>query len=125
VGSYRRDFHLPESWDGRRVFLHFENGTAAMYVWINGKKVGYNQGAKSPVEFDITNYVQKGKNSIACEVYRWSDGSYLEDQDFWRLSGFERSIICIALIRAAFLTFSLKQIWIKHIKTQRYHWILS
>ncbi len=96
-----------------------------MYVWINGKKVGYNQGAKSPVEFDITNYVQKGKNSIACEVYRWSDGSYLEDQDFWRLSGFERSIICIALIRAAFLTFSLKQIWIKHIKTQRYHWILS
>lgn len=92
VGSYRRDFDLPSNWDGRRVFLHFENGTAAMYVWVNGQKVGYNQGTKSPVEFDITSYVKKGKNSLSCEVYRWSDGSYLEDQDFWRLSGFERSI---------------------------------
>jgi len=108
VGSYRRDFHLPESWDGRRVFLHFENGTAAMYVWINGKKVGYNQGAKSPVEFDITNYVQKGKNSIACEVYRWSDGSYLEDQDFWRLSGFERSIYLYSTDQSRIFDFFVK-----------------
>ena len=92
VGSYRRDFDIPSQWDGRRVFLHFENGTAAMYVWVNGQKVGYNEGTKSPVEFDITPYVKTGKNTVACEVYRWSDGSYLEDQDFWRLSGFERSI---------------------------------
>ncbi len=92
VGSYRRDLVLPDSWDGRRVFLHFDNGTAAMYVWINGEKVGYNEGAKSPVEFDITPYVRKGKNTVACEVYRLSDGSYMEDQDFWRISGFERSI---------------------------------
>ncbi len=92
VGSYRRDLTLPESWDGRRIFLHFEAGTAGMYVWINGQKVGYNEGGKSPVEFDITPYVRKGKNTIACEVYRFTDGSYMEDQDFWRISGFERSI---------------------------------
>lgn len=92
VGSYKRDFEISENWNGRRVFLHFESGVAAMYVWVNGQKVGYNEGGKSPVEFDITPYIRKGKNSLSCEVYRWSDGSYLEDQDFWRLSGFERSI---------------------------------
>lgn len=92
VGSYRRDFNLPSLWDGRRVFLHFEAGATAMYVWINGQKVGYSQGTKNPAEFDITPYVRSGKNSVSVEVYRWCDGSYLEDQDFWRLSGIERDI---------------------------------
>lgn len=92
VGSYRRTFELPENWDGRRVYLHFEGGTSAMYVWINGEKVGYSQNTKSPTEFDITKYVKVGKNQVAVEVYRWSDGSYLEDQDFWRLSGIDRSV---------------------------------
>ncbi len=92
VGSYKRTFNLPESWDGRKVFLHFESGVAAMYIWVNGAKVGYSQDTKSPAEFDITNYIKKGLNNIAIEAYRWSDGSYLEDQDFWRLSGFDRGI---------------------------------
>ncbi|WP_321332560.1 glycoside hydrolase family 2 TIM barrel-domain containing protein [uncultured Bacteroides sp.] len=92
VGSYKRTFDLPESWNGRRVYLHFEAGTSAMYVWINGSKVGYSQVTKSPAEFDITAYVKPGKNDLAVEVYRWSDGSYLEDQDFWRLSGIDRSV---------------------------------
>lgn len=92
VGSYRRDFILPENWRGRRVFLHFEGGTSAMYVWINGAKVGYTENTKSPAEFDVTQYVKAGKNMVAVEVYRWSDGSYMEDQDFWRLSGIDRDV---------------------------------
>lgn len=82
VGSYRRYFELPANWDNRRVYLHFEAGTAAMYIWINGQKVGYTENTKSPAEFDITAYVKPGRNLVAVESYRWSDGSYLEDQDF-------------------------------------------
>ncbi|MCE5331205.1 MAG: DUF4981 domain-containing protein [Bacteroidales bacterium] len=92
VGSYRRYFDIPQTWDGRRVYLHFEAGTSAMYVWVNGEKVGYTENTKSPAEFDITKYVKPGKNLVAIEVYRWSDGSYLEDQDFWRLSGIDRNV---------------------------------
>ncbi|MDE6778864.1 MAG: DUF4981 domain-containing protein [Alistipes sp.] len=92
VGSYRRTFALPEGWERRRTYLHFEAGATAMYVWVNGRKVGYSQVTKSPAEFDITEFVRPGENIIAIETYRWSDGSYLEDQDFWRLSGFDRSI---------------------------------
>ncbi|KAA6337274.1 Beta-galactosidase [termite gut metagenome] len=92
VGSYKRVFSLPSAWENRRVYLHFEAGTSAMYVWVNGQKVGYSQVTKSPAEFDITPYVKSGKNSVAVEVYRWSDGSYLEDQDFWRLSGIDRNV---------------------------------
>lgn len=92
VGSYRRDFTVPSDWDGRRVFVHFEGGTTAMYVWVNGQKVGYTENAKSPAEFDITQYVKPGKNMIACEVYKYSDGSYLEDQDMWRLGGINRNV---------------------------------
>lgn len=92
VGCYKRSFELPESWDGRRVILHFDGATAGMYVWVNGKKTGYVQSTKNPAEFDITDFVEKGKNEVACEVYRWTDGSYLEDQDFWRLSGLDRSV---------------------------------
>jgi len=92
VGSYVKEVDLPNDWLNRRVFIHFESGLAAMYVWVNGEKVGYHQGNKNQVEFDITSYVKKGKNKIAIEGYRWSDGSYLEDQDFWRLSGFDRGI---------------------------------
>lgn len=92
VGSYRRHFDLPTNWSNRRVYLHFEAGAAAMYVWVNGEKVGYTQNTKSPAEFDITAYVKPGKNLVALEVYRWSDGSYIEDQDFWRLSGITRDV---------------------------------
>lgn len=92
VGSYRRDFILPQSWNNRRTILHFDGSTAGMYVWINGNYVGYVQNAKGPAEFDITPFVKSGENIVACEVYRWTDGSYLEDQDFWRLSGIDREV---------------------------------
>ena len=92
VGSYKRTFTLPENWDGREIFLHFDGSTSGMYVWVNGKKVGYVQSTKNPAEFDITDFVKPGTNDVACEVYRWTDGSYLEDQDFWRLSGLERDV---------------------------------
>ncbi len=92
VGSYRRWFDLPEDWGGHKVFVHFDGVESAFYLWINGQKVGYSQGSRTPAEFDITSCVQEGKNLIAVEVYRWSDGSYLEDQDFWRLSGIFRDV---------------------------------
>ncbi len=92
VGSYKRTFNIPADWDGRQIFLHFGGSTSGMYVWVNGQKVGYVQSVKNPAEFNITKYVHPGENQIACEVYRWTDGSYLEDQDFWRLSGIERDV---------------------------------
>ena len=77
VGSYKREFILPEGWENRKVYLHFAAGAAAMYVWVNGLKVGYSQGTKVPAEFDITRYIKNGTNTIAVEAYRWCDGSYL------------------------------------------------
>ena len=92
VGSYRREFEIPFDWDGKEIFLHFAGVQSAMYVWVNGERVGYSQGSMTPAEFDVTSYVQTGTNVLAVEVYRWSDGSYLEDQDFWRLSGIYRDV---------------------------------
>ena len=92
VGSYRRDFTIPEDWKGNEVFIHFDGVYSAMYLWVNGKKVGYSQGASNDAEFNITDYVKPGKNVLAVEVYRWSDGSYLEDQDMFRLSGIHRDV---------------------------------
>lgn len=92
TGCYRHTFSLPEAWDGRRIILHFESGLAAMHIWVNGENVGYSEGTKTAVEFDITDYVEVGDNLLAIEGYRWADGSYLEDQDFWRLSGFDRDV---------------------------------
>lgn len=92
VGSYRRWFEVPKHWSDKQVFLHFGGVKSAMYVWINGKKVGYNQGSRTPAEFDITPFLKPGKNLLAVEVYRWSDGAYLECQDFWRLSGIFRDV---------------------------------
>ncbi len=94
VGSYRRTFALPESWDGRQVFIQLGAVKSAFYIWVNGQKVGYSQGSKTEAEWDISNYLQRGENVVALEVYRWSDGSYLECQDFWRMSGIERDV-CI------------------------------
>ncbi|WP_052522388.1 glycoside hydrolase family 2 TIM barrel-domain containing protein [Saccharicrinis fermentans] len=96
VGSYRRDFEVPDDWDGRDIILHFGAVKSAMYVWVNGQSVGYSQGSKTPAEFDITPYLQKGPNTLAVEVYRWSDGSFLECQDFWRISGIERDVFIYA-----------------------------
>jgi beta-galactosidase len=92
VGSYRQKFSIPENWSEREVYLHFDGVQSAFYLWINGKKVGYSQGSRTPAEFNITKYLKEGENQLAVEVYRWSDGSYLEDQDFWRLSGIFRDV---------------------------------
>ncbi|MBN2236461.1 MAG: DUF4981 domain-containing protein [Bacteroidales bacterium] len=92
VGSYRKTFNVPESWQGKEIFVVFGAVKSAFYLWVNGEKVGYSQDSKLPAEFDITRFLKKGKNQIALEVYRWSDGSYLECQDFWRISGIERDV---------------------------------
>jgi beta-galactosidase len=92
VGSYRRDFEVPAEWDGRRLFVTFEGVDSAFYLWINGKRVGYSQGSRTPAEFDITKYVHGGANVLAAEVYRFCDGSYCEDQDMFRLSGIFRDV---------------------------------
>ncbi len=92
VGSYRTEFTVPANWQGRQTYIHFSGVSSAFYLWINGKKVGYSQGSRTPAEFDITDFIKSGSNMLAVEVYRWSDGSYLEDQDFWRLSGIYRDV---------------------------------
>ena len=78
------------------VFVHFGGVNSAMYLWVNGLKVGYSEDSKTPAEFNITPYLRKGENTISVEVYRWCDGSYLEDQDFFRLSGIERDVYLFA-----------------------------
>ena len=92
VGSYIRTFTIPENWDGRETFIHFDGVSSAFYIWINGQKVGYSQGSRTPAEFNLTNYLKVGENLIAVQVFRWCDGSYLEDQDGWRLSGIFRDV---------------------------------
>ena len=92
VGSYVTTFDVSEDMKDKQLYLHFEGVKSAMYVWINGKKVGYSQNSMAPAEFDITGYVNEGQNRLAVEVYRWSDGSYLEDQDMWRFSGIYRPV---------------------------------
>ncbi len=96
IGYYRRNFELPASWSGRRVFVHFGSIKSVGFIWVNGLKVGMSKDSKTPQEFDITHAVQPGRNSIAVEVFRWSDASYLECQDFWRLSGIPREVYVVA-----------------------------
>lgn len=92
VGSYRTRFDVPADWRGRRVVLHFAGVSSAMYVSVNGREVGYSEDSRSPAEFDVTELVQPGANSLTLEVYKYSDSSYLEDQDMWRLAGIFRDV---------------------------------
>jgi beta-galactosidase len=92
VGSYLTEFSVPKDWKGGRTILHFAGVTSAMYVWVNGREIGYSVDSRAPAEFDITDYLHVGKNRLAVEVYRWSAASYLEDQDMWRLSGIFRDV---------------------------------
>ncbi|MEN6363408.1 MAG: glycoside hydrolase family 2 TIM barrel-domain containing protein [Bacteroidales bacterium] len=96
VGSYFRDFEVPAEWKDESIIIHFGGVTSAFYIWVNGKKVGYSQGSCLAAEFDITDFVKTGKNRVAVQVFRWSDGSYLEDQDMWRLSGIHREVLLMA-----------------------------
>jgi beta-galactosidase len=95
VGSYKKSFEIDSEWKDSKVYVYFGAVGSAFYVWVNGEKVGYNQGSKTPAEFDISKYLRKGKNNISVEVYRWCDGSYLEGQDFWRMSGIERDVFLV------------------------------
>jgi beta-galactosidase len=92
VGSYKRTFEVPDEWSGDDIFLEYGAVSSAFYVWVNGVYVGYSEGSKTPSEFNVTDAVHSGENSVAVEVYRWSTGSYLEDQDFWSLSGIQRDV---------------------------------
>lgn len=92
VGSYRHEFKIPRDWNGRRIFLTFDGVDSAFFLWINGTKVGYSVNSRNAAEFDITRYVKPGKNLLAAEVYTYSSGSYIEDQDMWRLSGIFRNV---------------------------------
>ncbi|MGV8814512.1 MAG: glycoside hydrolase family 2 TIM barrel-domain containing protein [Gelidibacter sp.] len=96
VGTYVRDFNIDNSWDGKEIFLQIGAMKSGGFVWLNGKYVGYSQGSKLPAEFNITAAAQPGKNKIAIQIFRWTDGSYLECQDFWRISGIERSVYVYA-----------------------------
>jgi beta-galactosidase len=96
IGYYRRDLEIPQSWDGQQVFIHFGSIKSVGFVWVNGHKAGMSKDSKTPQEFDITKYIKPGRNSIAVEVFRWSDAAYLECQDFWRLSGIPREVYVYA-----------------------------
>ncbi len=96
VGSYRRSFEVPPEWDGREIFLNFDGVYSAFYVWVNGEYIGYSEGSRTPAEFRITEAVRPGTNVLAVQVYRWSDGSYIESQDFWRVSGIDRDVYLLS-----------------------------
>ena len=93
TGCYRHSFNVDPSWLERRIILDFESVDSAFYLWVNGQEVGYSQDSRLPAEFDVTSYVGAGRNTIAVQVMRYSDGSYLEDQDMWLLSGIQRDVI--------------------------------
>ena len=96
TGSYRREFDLPADWKGQEVFFHVGSATSNLFLWVNGKYVGYSEDSKVAAEFNITKYLKPGKNLIAMQIMRWCDGSYLEDQDFWRFTGIAREVYLYA-----------------------------
>lgn len=108
VGTYRKEFTLPDKWNGREVMLNFGSISGCAFVYVNGQKVGMTKAAKTPAEFNITSYLRKGRNLLAVQVFRWHDGSYLEDQDFWRLSGIEREVFLVALPKLSVWDFFVK-----------------
>lgn len=95
-GSYKRSFEIPEDWNEKEVYLHFAGVSGAIYLWVNDEFVGYNEGSKTPAEFKISEFLHSGENTVSVQVLRWSDASYMEDQDFWRLSGIERDVYMYA-----------------------------
>ena len=108
VGSYKKIFKLPKDWKGREIFIHFAGVKSAFYLWINGDQVGYSQDSMSPAEFNITEFVKEGENDVSVEVYRWSDGSYLEDQDMWRFSGIFRDVYLFSTPKVHMRDFYIK-----------------
>ena len=111
TGSYRREFTLPDSWKGQQVLFHVGSATSNLKVWVNGQYVGYSEDSKMAAEFDITKYVKAGKNLIAMQVMRWCDGSYLEDQDFWRFTGIAREVYLYARPKTYIENIQILQDW--------------
>lgn len=109
VGSYIKEFEVDKRWMGKQVIIHFGSINSAAYCWVNGQKVGFAKGSKTPVEFDITKYLKDGKNLLALELYRFSDASYLESQDFWRVSGLERDVFLYTRPKTHISDFFVKQ----------------
>ena len=112
TGSYRREFNLPASWKGQQVLLHVGSATSNLKVWVNGRYVGYSEDSKVAAEFDITRYVKAGKNLIAMQVMRWCDGSYLEDQDFWRFTGIAREVYLYSRPKTYIENITVMQDWL-------------
>ncbi|WP_319501623.1 glycoside hydrolase family 2 TIM barrel-domain containing protein [uncultured Draconibacterium sp.] len=108
VGSYVRTFTIPEGWSDKKIVLHFGGVSSAMFVYVNEQKVGYSQGSRLPAEFDITEFVKPGENKVAVQVFRWCDGSYLEDQDHWRMSGIHREVMVMAQPKVAIEDFFVR-----------------
>lgn len=108
VGTYRKQFTVPDSWTNNEVILHFGSISGCAFVYVNGQKVGMTKASKTAAEFNITKYLNKGTNLLAVQVFRWHDGSYLEDQDFWRLSGIERDVYLFATPKLTVWDFFLK-----------------
>ena len=105
VGVYRRDIDIPADWDGRDIYLHLAGAKSGVYVYINGQEVGYSEDSKNSAEFLINKFVKPGKNVLTLKIYRWSTGSYLECQDFWRISGIERDVFLYSQPKAALKDF--------------------
>ena len=111
TGSYRRTFELPQDWNGQEVFFHVGSATSNLTLWVNGKYVGYSEDSKVAAEFNITKYLKKGQNLIAMQIMRWCDGSYLEDQDFWRFTGIAREVYLYATPKAHIQDIFVRQDW--------------
>ncbi len=109
VGSYRRDFEVPAEWNGRRVFIAFDGVDCAFFIWVNGQKVGYSVNSRNAAEFDLTKYLKAGKNTLAVEVYQYSSGTWLEDQDMWRLHGIFRNVTLWSAPQVHIRDFFVKQ----------------
>lgn len=108
VGVYRRDFDIPSNWDNRDIFLHIAGAKSGLYVYVNGKEVGYSEDSKNPAEFLINDYLKTGKNILTLKIFRWSTGSYLECQDFWRISGIERDVYLFSQPKTSIRDFYVK-----------------
>jgi len=111
TGSYKRTFTVPESWDGQDVYLHFDGVYSAFNVWVNGKFVGYSQGSNNDSEFDVTRQVRAGSNTIAVEVFKWSDGSFIEDQDMFRVGGIHKAVWLYSAPRTSIADFRLSSLF--------------
>jgi len=120
VGSYKRIFAIPDAWNEKEIYLHFGAAGSAVYVWVNGEKVGYFEDSKTPSEFNITEQLRPGENTLAVEIFKWSDASYLEDQDFWRLAGITRDVYLKARDKRHIKDFEVESTLLDDYKTGKF-----